>query len=184
MLLSLLEARDHQLACDLDLDVLLGRQATAPHLPALQQALNATAGELQSLGMALWEGRQSQGRGDLAREAFLSADRVLSAIQLAQLESKRLTYVDSTDPSRRVTRATRELLDPKVYPNAKDHGLHRLKDLLQPEHLFELPAGEEFPPPASLNHRPNNLPVQVTSFIGRTADIDDLQVGLFLDPLA
>ncbi len=60
MLLSLLEARDHQLACDLDLDVLLERQASAPHLPALQQALNATADELQALGMALLLGRRLQ----------------------------------------------------------------------------------------------------------------------------
>ncbi|MEO7400198.1 MAG: FUSC family membrane protein [Polaromonas sp.] len=60
MLLSLLEARDHQLACDLDLDVLLEQQATAPHLPALQQALNTTADELQALGMALLLGRRLQ----------------------------------------------------------------------------------------------------------------------------
>ena len=58
MLLSLLEARDHQLACDLDLDVLLGRRAIAPHLPMLQQALNATADELQALSMALLQGRR------------------------------------------------------------------------------------------------------------------------------
>jgi len=60
MLLSLLEARDHQLACDLDLDVLQSGQAFAPHLPALRQALNATADELQSLGMALLLGRRQQ----------------------------------------------------------------------------------------------------------------------------
>ena len=60
MLMSLLEARDHQLACDLDLDVLQGQQATAPHLPALQEALNATADELQALGMAMLLGRRQQ----------------------------------------------------------------------------------------------------------------------------
>ncbi|MDB5743825.1 MAG: protein of unknown function YccS/YhfK [Polaromonas sp.] len=58
MLLSLLEARDHQLACDLDLDVLLEQQAGAPVLPALRHALNATADELQALGMALLLGRR------------------------------------------------------------------------------------------------------------------------------
>ena len=57
MLMSLLEARDHQMACDLDLDVLQDRQATASHLPALQQALNATADKLQALSMALLLGR-------------------------------------------------------------------------------------------------------------------------------
>ena len=60
MLMGLLEARDHQLACDLDLDALLDRQAAAPHLPALQRALNATADELQALGMALLLGRSGQ----------------------------------------------------------------------------------------------------------------------------
>ncbi|MDB5870311.1 MAG: protein of unknown function YccS/YhfK, partial [Polaromonas sp.] len=60
MLLSLLEARDHQLACDLDLDVVLDQRGSAPVLPALQQALNATADELQALGMALLLGRRRQ----------------------------------------------------------------------------------------------------------------------------
>ncbi len=60
MLLSLLEARDHQLACNLDLDVLLEQQTTAPLLPALQQALTTTAAELESLGMALLLGRRQQ----------------------------------------------------------------------------------------------------------------------------
>ncbi|MDB5932345.1 MAG: protein of unknown function YccS/YhfK [Polaromonas sp.] len=60
MLVSLLEARDHQLACDLDLDVLLQQRGTGPVLPALQQALNATADELEALGMALLLGRRQQ----------------------------------------------------------------------------------------------------------------------------
>ena len=60
MLMSLLEARDHQLACDLDLDVLLSEQLSAPHLPALRQALNATADALEALGMALLLGRRQQ----------------------------------------------------------------------------------------------------------------------------
>lgn len=60
MLLGLLEARDHQLACDLDLDFLLEQQATVPLLPALQQALNTIAAELETLGMALLLGRHRQ----------------------------------------------------------------------------------------------------------------------------
>ncbi|MGV8804461.1 MAG: FUSC family membrane protein [Polaromonas sp.] len=60
MLLSLLEARDHQLACDLDLDVLRAQQASAAHLPALQQALHRTADQLQTLSMALLLGRRQQ----------------------------------------------------------------------------------------------------------------------------
>ncbi|HEX9532289.1 MAG TPA: tetratricopeptide repeat protein [bacterium] len=52
----------------------------------------------------------------------------------------------------------------------RDLGNHRLKDLREPEHLLQvvhpnLPAA--FPPLKSLNILPNNLPVQLTSFIGR-----------------
>ncbi len=52
----------------------------------------------------------------------------------------------------------------------RDLGTHRLKDLREPEHLLQvvhpdLPAG--FPPVKSLDVLPNNLPVQLTSFIGR-----------------
>lgn len=52
----------------------------------------------------------------------------------------------------------------------KDLGLHRLKDLSRPEQVFqvlhpELP--EDFPPLRSLDALPNNLPQQLTSFIGR-----------------
>jgi class 3 adenylate cyclase len=48
----------------------------------------------------------------------------------------------------------------------RDLGEHRLKDLDQPEHLHDvairgLPA--DFPPPRSLDARPNNLPQQLTS---------------------
>ncbi|SFB73192.1 Uncharacterized membrane protein YccC [Polaromonas sp. OV174] len=58
MLLSLLEARDHQLACDLDLDVLLEQQTSIPLLSNLQQALNSSAAELEALSLALLLGRR------------------------------------------------------------------------------------------------------------------------------
>ena len=62
----------------------------------------------------------------------------------------------------------------------RDLGAHRLKDLANPEHIYQLdidglPA--EFPALRSLDARPNNLPVQLTSFVGREADkakVDEL----------
>jgi predicted ATPase/class 3 adenylate cyclase len=51
-----------------------------------------------------------------------------------------------------------------------DLGEHRLKDLVRPEHIYQLAAeglGETFPPLKTLDALPNNLPVQLTSFIGR-----------------
>lgn len=52
----------------------------------------------------------------------------------------------------------------------KDLGRHRLKDLARPEHLYQitiegLPLA--FPALRTLESTPNNLPIQLTSFIGR-----------------
>jgi predicted ATPase/class 3 adenylate cyclase len=49
-------------------------------------------------------------------------------------------------------------------------GRHRLKDLAEPEELFQVVAEGlpvRFPTLRTLDARPNNLPVQLTSFIGR-----------------
>ncbi|MEE8159872.1 MAG: adenylate/guanylate cyclase domain-containing protein, partial [Dehalococcoidia bacterium] len=61
--------------------------------------------------------------------------------------------------------------------NLRELGAHRLKDLQRPEQVFQLlhpdlPA--EFPPLKSLDAHPHNLPVQLTSFIGRNDDIDEV----------
>jgi predicted ATPase/class 3 adenylate cyclase len=55
-----------------------------------------------------------------------------------------------------------------------DLGIHRLKDLTEPEHLFQLchpDVAVSFPPLRSLDARPNNLPVQVSEFFGRQAEL-------------
>jgi predicted ATPase/class 3 adenylate cyclase len=53
-------------------------------------------------------------------------------------------------------------------------GLFRLRDLLRPERIFQVVAPglrSEFPLPDGLDTCPNNLPVQLTSYIGRAEDI-------------
>jgi predicted ATPase/class 3 adenylate cyclase len=60
----------------------------------------------------------------------------------------------------------------------RDMGEHRLKGLAQPEHLWQLVAPElvtEFPPLKSLTTVPNNLPLQLTSFVGREKEIADIK---------
>ncbi len=55
-----------------------------------------------------------------------------------------------------------------------DLGEHQLRDLVRPERIFQVAAPDlpsDFPPPRSLEAFPNNLPVQITSFIGRERDI-------------
>jgi predicted ATPase/class 3 adenylate cyclase len=52
----------------------------------------------------------------------------------------------------------------------RDLGEHRLKDMIHPERLHDLVVEgtvSDFPPPRTLDSRPNNLPVQLTSFVGR-----------------
>ena len=58
-----------------------------------------------------------------------------------------------------------------------DLGSHRLKDLIEPEHVWQLSIETlqtEFPALRSLDARPNNLPIQNTSFVGREQDIADV----------
>ncbi len=55
-----------------------------------------------------------------------------------------------------------------------DLGEHRLKDLVRPEHIYQLTHPDlpaEFPPILSLDALPNNLPVQLTSFVGRGREL-------------
>jgi predicted ATPase/class 3 adenylate cyclase len=63
----------------------------------------------------------------------------------------------------------------------RDLGAHRLKDLPRPEHIFQLTTPDlpaEFPPLRSLGASPNNLPLQLSSFIGRQRELDELKALL------
>ena len=73
---------------------------------------------------------------------------------------------------------TKELLKDTLPANTelRDLGKHYLKDLARPEHLFQLDiAGfpSIFPPLKTLNAR-HNLPVQLTSFVGREKEIAEV----------
>ena len=59
-----------------------------------------------------------------------------------------------------------------------DVGRHRLKDLTRPEHVFQLSVnGLEavFPPLRSLDATATNLPLPRTSFVGRAAELGELE---------
>lgn len=56
----------------------------------------------------------------------------------------------------------------------QDLGEHGLKDLTRPERVFQLTAEglqEQFPPLLSLSAVPNNLPAQLTGFVGRHEEL-------------
>jgi predicted ATPase/class 3 adenylate cyclase/tetratricopeptide (TPR) repeat protein len=78
--------------------------------------------------------------------------------------------------------ATAELVSQSLRDGAglRDLGLHRLKDLGRPEHVYQLEAPfleAEFPPLASLDNPelPNNLPSVVNAFVGRERELSEVR---------
>jgi len=75
-----------------------------------------------------------------------------------------------------LSESTRALVQQTLPPDVelRDLGRHRLKDLTQPERIYEtVVAGlnSKFPPLRSLDATPNNLPTQLTSFVGRAREV-------------
>ena len=63
----------------------------------------------------------------------------------------------------------------------RDLGMHRLKDLNEPEHLYQVvhdALRSEFPAPKTLDGRPNNLPQQATEFLGREDELEAIHLML------
>ncbi|MFI5363357.1 MAG: ATP-binding protein [Elusimicrobiota bacterium] len=66
----------------------------------------------------------------------------------------------------------------------RDLGERRLKDLARPERIFQAAAEDlpgDFPPLRTLDARPNNLPAQATSLVGREAELAQVRALLRRD---
>ena len=82
-----------------------------------------------------------------------------------------------------ITQTTHELVQDWLPADVslQDLGQHRLKDLIRPEHIYQVTAPgliSSFPPVRTLDAFVHNLPLQLTSFIGREREI--LQVKRLL----
>ncbi len=82
------------------------------------------------------------------------------------------------------SRATRDLVAEGLPPGAswRDLGSHRLKDLGRPEHVFQLchvELPDTFPALAGLDSTRNNLPAQLTTFVGREREL--AEAGALID---
>jgi class 3 adenylate cyclase len=76
--------------------------------------------------------------------------------------------------------ATRGLVQNTLPDGAslRDLGVHHLRGIADPERLHQLVVEDlasDFPPPRTLDARPNNLPPQLTSFVGREEEITDVE---------
>lgn len=79
-----------------------------------------------------------------------------------------------------VSAVTAQLVRERLPEDAslEDLGSHRLRDLAEPVSVYQLTSSglpAEFPPLRSLDGYPNNLPVDVSSFVGRREDMLSLE---------
>jgi hypothetical protein len=109
--------------------------------------------------MALHSGEAVARAGDYFGQALNRAARLMSIGHGGQIL---------------VSAATAELDQAPPGTALLDLGEHRLKDLIRPEHVYQLTGPglpTEFPALRSLGALPNNLPMQLTSFIGRENEL-------------
>jgi predicted ATPase/class 3 adenylate cyclase len=118
------------------------------------------------------------------RMGIHSGEAAQTAVGLVGLEVHRAARIAAVAHGGQiaVSAATAALLsDPlPAGVSLRDLGLHRLKDLGRPERIFQLDADglpTAFPPLASLDNPKlrNNLPAQVSSFIGRDAQLAEVR---------
>jgi predicted ATPase/class 3 adenylate cyclase len=133
---------------------------------AAQRALKAPSHDLQiKVRMGLHTGEAEIRAGDYHGQALNRAARIMAAGHGGQVLLSSVT-----------AELAREHLPTDV--SLLDLGEHGLRDLIRPEHLFQLLARDlqhEFPPLKSLNFLPNNLPPQLTSFIGRERELQEAE---------
>ena len=73
----------------------------------------------------------------------------------------------------------RDRLPPEL--ELRDLGSHRLRDLDRPEQVFQVEVADlphDFPPLRSLSTRRSNLPLQLTSFVGREKEVAEVEALL------
>ena len=85
-----------------------------------------------------------------------------------------------------ISASTAQLCERALPPEVSltDLGDHRLKDLMQPERIFQVvhPAlADRFPPLMTLTGRPNNLPTQTSELLGRDRELREIR-DLLDDP--
>jgi predicted ATPase/class 3 adenylate cyclase len=137
-------------------------------------ACQAAAAAQRSLSSYAWENGQAlrvriglhTGEAPLVGNEYIGLD-VHQAARVAGAAHGGQVVISDT---------TRGLVEGNLKPGLKvrDLGMHRLKDLAQPERLYQLVIEglqESFPALRTLDATQNNLPTQMTSFVGRAAAV-------------
>lgn len=133
---------------------------------ATQQGLQEKSWEIGELRVriGLHSGDAHERDGDYFGPTLSRAARIMSAGHGGQIL---------------LSQTTRELVDTHLPPEAalRPLGEFRLKDLGAPERLFQLvhpDLKERFPPLRTLDNHSNNLPAELSSFVGRRQELADI----------
>lgn len=121
-------------------------------------------GKAIKVRMALYTGAAEQRDGDYFGQPLNRVARIMAAGHGGQILLSQATY---------------DLVKSQLHSDIEftDMGEHRLKDLTHPEHIYQVVAQgleRDFPPLRTLDYRPNNLPRQITTLVGRERAIADL----------
>jgi predicted ATPase/class 3 adenylate cyclase len=139
--------------------------ALAAAVTAQQRLAEADWGALGDLRvrMALHTGVAHERDGDYFGPALNRAARILSAGHGGQIL---------------LSLGTEELIGGSLEGmSTKDLGEHTLKDLGRPERIYQIvhpDLADDFPTLQSLDALPNNLPIQLTSFVGRGVELNEV----------
>lgn len=133
-----------------------------------QRSLYAERWDLESpirIRIALHTGEAEENRGDYLGASLNHIGRLLPACHGGQVL---------------LTLITEELVKDSLPAGVslRDLEMHRFRDLIHPEHVFQLIIDglpSDFPPLKSLDVYPNNLPVQLTSFVGREHELSEIK---------
>ncbi len=90
-----------------------------------------------------------------------------------------LAYGDQILVSSATATLLRDVLSDRVV--LRSLGSHRLKDLAQPEIAYQVVTEglrSDFPALASMDSRPNNLPSQISSFVGREREVREVAAAI------
>lgn len=143
------------------------QSALAGALESQRALRNADWGEIGEVRvrMALHTGAAEDRDGDYFGQTLNRVARILSTAHGGQVV---------------LSLSTQELVRDHLPPGVqlRHLGEHRLKDLARPEHLYQLVAPElpgEFANLRSLESVANNLPVQLTNFIGREREMNEVK---------
>ncbi len=149
--------------------------------PAAMGAVAAAADAQRALAATGWPSETKV----RVRMGIHSGEGVLSGGDYVGLDVHRAARVAAAANGGQVllSDATRALVDTALPAgiSLRDMGLHRLKDLQQPERLTQLVIDglpNDFAAIRSLEAGPINLPVNMTSFVGRERELTDLRALL------